>query len=99
MTNDIRESLARLQQLSPVKLDEADAELSTLLSALREDVKAHTLLVAEADPMNPAYAGDAADLAALLELTSAVVAAKTEVGKLTTAAGKAIQRVLKKAPK
>jgi hypothetical protein len=39
------------------------------------------------------------DLTALLQLANAVIQTKTELGKLETAATKAIQRMWKKAPK
>ena len=99
MTDDIRQSLTRLEQTSTADLKAAEGELTTLLTALRKEVEAQTGVLNNADSTHPAYNAAASDLVGLLQLTQAAVDAKAEVGKLTTAAGKAIQRVLKKAPK
>jgi hypothetical protein len=99
MTDDIRQSLTRLEQIAAADLKATEEELTTLLVALRKEVEAQTGVLNSADSTHPAYNAAASDLVGLLQLTQAVVDAKTEVGKLTTAAGKAVQRVLKKAPK
>jgi len=51
------------------------------------------------DSTEPAYNTASSDLVGLLQLTKAVVDTKTELGKLALAAGKALQRVFKKATK
>ena len=99
MTDDIRQSLSRLGQVNPADLDAASAELTSLVTALLTEVETRTGVVNTADSTDPAYSAAASDLVGLLQLTQAAVDAKTEVGKLTAAAGKAVQRVLKKAPK
>jgi hypothetical protein len=99
MTNDIRESLARLKQLRITDLGATDDELTILVTALRKEVETQTGVVNTADSINPAYTAAASDLVGLLQLSQAAVDAKAELGKLAGAAGKAIGRVLKKAPK
>ena len=99
MNNDIRESLARLGQTRLADLDATDNELTVLLSALRKEVEAQTGALNSADSTDPAYSAAANDLVGLLQLSQAAVDSKTELGKLATAANKAVQRVLKKAPK
>jgi hypothetical protein len=99
MTDDIRQSLARLEQVPPADLNAAEGELTTLLTALRKEVETQTGVLNSADSTHPAYSTAASDLVGLLQLTQAAVDAKTEVGKVATAAGKAVQRVLKKIPK
>ena len=99
MNNEIRESLARLRQLKVPDLTGTDGELTILLTALRKEVEAQTAVVNTADPSDPAYSAAASDLVTLLQLTQTAVDAKTELGKLAIAAGKAVSRVLKKAPK
>ena len=99
MNNDIRESLARLKQIRVADLAAADSELTTLVSTLRKEVEAQTSVVNTADSADAAYSAAASDLVGLLQLTQAAVEAKTELGKVTMAAGKAVSRVLKKAPK
>jgi hypothetical protein len=99
MTDDIRQSLTRLEQVPPTDLKPAEGELTTLLAALRKEVETQTNVLNSADSTHPAYSAAASDLVALLQLTQAAVDAKAEVGKLAIAAGKAMQRVLKKVPK
>jgi hypothetical protein len=99
MTNDIRESLARLKQLRAADLGTTDDELTIVVTALRKEVETQTGVVNTADSTNPAYTAAAGDLVGLLQLSQAAVDAKAELGKLAGAAGKAIGRVLKKAPK
>ncbi len=99
MTNEIRNSLARLQQIKPADLNAVQAELPVLTEALRKEVEAQTGLLGGADPTHAAYTAAATDLVSLLELTNTVVAARAEFGKLAANAGKVMQRLLKKAPK
>ena len=99
MNKDIRESISRLEQLRAVDLAAIDNELTVLLSALRKEVEAKTGVVNTADSSDPAYSAASGDLVGLLQLTQTVVDAKAEVGKLAVALGKAVSRVLKKAPK
>ena len=90
MNNDIRESLARLEQISARRSEGGRGELTTLLTALRKEVEAQTGVLNTADSTHPAYSAAASDLVGLLQLTQAAVDAKTELGKLTAAAGKAV---------
>ena len=99
MTDDIRQSLARLERVPPADLNAAGGELTILLTALRNEVEAQTGVLNGADSTHPAYSAAASDLVGLLQLTQTAVDAKTEVGKLATAAGRTVQKVLKKAPK
>ncbi len=99
MNSDIRESLARLGQLKVPDLTGASDELATLLAALRKETEAQTAVVNAADAGDPAHSTAASNLVTLLQLTQAAVDAKAELGKLMLAAGKAVSRVLKKAPK
>ena len=99
MNNDIRQSLSRLGQINPADLDTASAELTTLLAALRKEVETKTSVVNAADSTDPAYSAAASDLVGLLQLTQAAVDSRAELGKLASAASKAVGRVLKKAPK
>ena len=99
MNSDIRESLGRLGQVRIADLAGIDNELTILLTALRKEVETQTSVVNTADSTDPAYSTAAADLVGLLQLTQAAVDAKNELGKLAAAAGKAVSRVLKKAPK
>jgi len=99
MNSDIRESLVRLKQLRIADLAATDDELAILVTALRKEVETQTGVVNTADSTDPAYSTAASDLVGLLQLTQVAVDAKTELGKLTTAAGKIVSRVLKKAPK
>ena len=99
MNNDIRESLTRLAQLNVPDLTGTGDELETLLAALRKEVEAKTAVVNTADASDPAYNAAASDVVILLQLTQGAVDAKAELGKLELAAGKAVSRVLKKAPK
>ena len=99
MNNDIRESLARLKQLRIADLAGTDDELTVLLAALRKEVETQTSVLNSADSADPAYSTAANGLVDLLQLTQAAATSKTELGKLAMAAGKAVQRVLKKAPK
>jgi hypothetical protein len=99
MNSDIRESLGRLKQLRIADLAATDNELAVLVTALRKEVETQTGVVNSADPTDPAYSTAASDLVGLLQLTQAAVDAKTELGKLTAAASKAVGRVLKKEPK
>ncbi len=99
MTDDIRQSLSRLGQINPSDLDTASAELTTLLAALRKEVETQTSVVNAADSTDPAYGTAASDLVGLLQTTQAAVDSRTELGKLASAASKAVGRVLKKAPK
>jgi len=99
MNKDIRESISRLEQLRTGDLAGTSDELTTLLTALRNEVEAKTGVVNTADSSDPAYTAASGDLVGLLQLTQVVVDAKTELGKLALAAGKAVSRVLKKAPK
>ena len=99
MNNDIRESLSRLGQINSADLDSAGAEVTTLLAALRKEVETETGVVNTADSTDPAYSTAASDLVGLLQLTQTAVDARTELGKLASAANKAVGRLLKKAPK
>ena len=99
MNNDIRESLTRLGQLKVPDLTGTSDELETLLAALRKEVEAKTAVVNTADASDPAYNAAASNVVMLLQLTQTAVDAKAELGKLMLAAGKAVSRVLKKAPK
>ena len=99
MTDNIRESLNRLGQINPADLDAASAELTSLVTALRKEVETRTGMVNTADLTDPAYSTAASDLVGLLQLTQAAVDSRTELGKLASAASKAVGRVLKKAPK
>lgn len=99
---EVRESLGRLSQLGETRLGDLAAssdELAVLLLALRAEVEAQTSVVNTADSSDPAYNHAASDLVELLQLTQAAVDAKAELGRLAAAAGKALNRVLKKAPK
>ena len=96
MNNDIRESLSRLKQLNAADLDTASAELTTLLGALRKEVETQTSVVNAADSTDPAYSTAASNLVGLLQLTQAAVDSRTELGKLASAANKAVGRVFKK---
>ena len=99
MNNEIRESLTRLGQLKVPDLTGTCDELATLLAALRKAVEAKTAVVNTADASDPAYNAAASDVVMLLQLTQTAVDAKAELGKLMLAVGKAVSRVLKKAPK
>ena len=97
--HEVRESLARLGQLRLGDLAGTGDELTTLLAALRQEVEAQTGTVNTADSSDPAYGHAANDLVELLQLTQAAVDAKAKLNKLAIAAGEAVSRVLKKAPK
>jgi hypothetical protein len=99
MKSDIRESLGRLEGIPPTDLKAAGEELTTLLATLRTEVEMQTDVLNTADSTHPTYSTAANDLVGLLQLTQAATASRTELGKLAFAAGKAVQRVLKKAPK
>jgi hypothetical protein len=99
MNNDIRESLGRLEQVRTADLAGIDSELTTLLTALHKEVEAQTSIVNTADSTNLAYGAAANDLVGLLQLTQAAANSKKELDKLVFSAGKAIGRVMKKAPK
>jgi hypothetical protein len=99
MTDDIRQSLARLEQIRLADLAAADSELTVLLTTLRKEVETRTNVLNTTDSTEPAYNTASSDLVGLLQLTKAVVDTKTELGKLALAAGKALQRVFKKATK
>jgi len=99
MTDDIRQSLSRLGQINPADLNAANAELTALVTALRKEAETRTGVVNTADASDPAYSAAASDLVGLLQLTQAAVDSRTELGKLASAASKAVGRVLKKAPK
>jgi hypothetical protein len=99
MNNDIRQSLARLKDIPPADLNAADGELTILLTALRKEVELQTGVLNNTDPAQAAYTVAADDLTALLQLTSAVIHTKAELGRLATTAEKAVQRVWKKVPK
>jgi hypothetical protein len=99
MTDDIRQSLARLEQIRLADLAAADSELTVLLTTLHKEVETRTNVLNTTDSTEPAYNTASSDLVDLLQLTKAVVDTKTELGKLALAAGKALQRVFKKATK
>ena len=99
MTDDIRQSLARLEQIRLADLAAADSELTVLLTTLHKEVETRTNVLNTTDSTAPAYNTASSDLVGLLQLTKAVVDTKTELGKLALAAGKALQRVFKKATK
>ena len=99
MNNDIRESLTRLEQIKAADLGGTDHELATLQTALRKEVEAQTGVVNATDSSDPIYSTAASDLVGLLQLTQAAADARAELTKLVYSAGKAISRVLKKAPK
>ncbi len=99
MNNDIRESISRLGQIKTGDLAATSEELTTLLAALRKEIEAKTGVVNRSESTDPAYATAANDLVSLLQLSQAAVDASAEMDKLATVAGKAVSRVLKKAPK
>ncbi len=99
MTNDIRQSLARLEQISSANLDAVTAELNVLLAAVQKEVQAQSSVLKEADTTHAAYSAAASDLVGLLQLSQVTIEARAELGKLTAAAKKTLQRVWKKAPK
>mgnify|MGYP000854156955 CR=1 FL=1 len=99
MNSDIRESLGRLEQIKAADLAGIDNELTTLLTALRKEVETKTSVVNTADSTDPAYSAAASDLVVLLQLAQAANDSRKELDKLVFSAGKAISRVMKKAPK
>jgi hypothetical protein len=99
MNNDIRQSLARLEQIPPAELNATDGELTVLLTALRKEVESQTGVLNNADPAHATYTVAADDLTALLQLTNTVIHTKAELAKLVTAAEKTMQRVWKRVPK
>lgn len=99
MNNDIRESLARLEQIKPADVGGIDNELATLQTAVRKEIETQTSVVNTADLTDPAYSIAANDLVGLLQLSQAAADGRAEVTKLVYVAGKVMGRVLKKAPK
>ena len=99
MTNDIRESLDRLQQLAPACLHETSEELTTLIAALRAGRERPEQRLAGRRHDHAAYSVAASDVVALLQLTQTAIEAKTELGKLSAAAGKAMQKLCEEGPK
>jgi len=99
MTNDIRESLARLEQIKAADLGDIDHELATLETLLRKEIETQTGVVNTAESRDPAYSAAASGLLVLLQLAQAATDTRKELDKLVLSAGKAVSRVLKKAPK
>jgi hypothetical protein len=99
MTNEIRESLARLGQLLVSDLKGTGAELQTLIAAIRQETEAQSEVLRTADSGDPAYLAASTGLMELLQLNQTAVTANAEIDRLTLAAGKAVSRVLKKALK
>ena len=98
MTNDIRQSITRLEALSPADLEAAGAELTVLVAAVQKEVAAQSSVLSKADQSHAAYSTAAGDLVVLLQLSQAAIEASAELGKLNVAAKKAVAKVLKKAP-
>jgi hypothetical protein len=96
MTNAIRNSLTRLQQIPAGRLDEITAELTALAVNLRSEVEAQNAALTNASHAD--YGAVAIQQVGLLQLTQATVAAKLELERLMAAADKVLQRVWKKAP-
>lgn len=99
MTNEIRESLTRLEQALVSDLKGAGTELQTLITAVRKETEAKGVVLRTADSGDPSYLAASDGLVELLQLNQAAVAASTKIERLAVAAGKAVSRVLKKAPK
>ena len=99
MNNDIRESINRLGQIKAADLGDIDHELATLQTVLRKEIETQTGVVNSADSTDPAYHAAASDLVGLLQLAQAATDTRKELDKLVFSAGKAVSRVLKKAPK
>ncbi len=99
MNNEIRESIDRLAQIKIADMSSLDGELATLQTVLHKEIEAKTALVNTAEPTDSAYRTAANDLVVLLQLAEAAADTRDELTKLTHSAGKAVSRVLKKAPK
>jgi hypothetical protein len=99
MNNDIRESSARLSEIKPADMGGTDHELATLQTVLRKEIEAQTAVVNATASSDPTYSAVSNDLVSLLQLAPATADARAELTKLTYAAGKAVARVTKKAPK
>ena len=99
MNNEIRESIDRLAQIKAADMSSIDGELVTLEALLRKEIEVQTGVVNAAVSTDPAYRSAASDLVVLLQLAQAVAESRAELTRLTYAAGKAIGRVTKKAPK
>jgi len=99
MNSDIRESLDRLDQIEAADLGGIDQELATLQTLLRKEIETQTSVVNTADTTDPAYSASTSDLVVLLQLSQAAADSKAELCRLAVSAGKAVSRVLKKAPK
>lgn len=99
MNSDIRESINRLGQIKAADLGGLDHELATLQTALRKEIETQTGVVNTADSTDPAYHTAASDLVELLQTAQAATDSRKELDKLVFSAGKAVSRVLKKAPK
>jgi hypothetical protein len=99
MTNEIRESITRLEALSPANLEATEAELTTLVAATQKEVTAQSNVLGGTGRTHDAYSMAAGYLVALLQLSQAAIEATAELNKLNVAAKKAVAKVLKKAPK
>lgn len=99
MNSEIRESLGRLGQIKPADLGGTDHELATLQTLLRKEIETQTGIVNAADTSEPAYATASSELVVLLQMAQAANESRREMDKLVLSAGKAVSRVLKKAPK
>lgn len=99
MNNEIRESINRLGQIKAADLGDIDHELATLETLLRKEIETQTGVVNAAESRDPAYSTAASGLVAMLQLAQAATDSRKELDKLVFAAGKAVARVTKKAPK
>jgi len=99
MNDNIRESLARLKTVASADLAAVATELTTLLTALRNEINAQNEVLSNTASTDPNYSAATGNVVGLLQLTQAVADSQPELGKLATAAEKIVQRVLKKAPK
>ena len=98
MTDDIRASLARLKEIPTASLDAANGELTTLLTGLRQEIESRSGALHGPDVTHTAFSAAADELTTHLQLANAVIQTKAELGKLETAATKAIQRLWKRVP-
>ena len=97
--NEVRESLARINTLLISDLKGTSDELRTLIAAIRKESDAKSEVLRTADSGDPAYIAASNGLVELLQLNQAAVAANSEIDRLCLAAGKAVAKVMKKAPK
>lgn len=97
--NEVRESLARINTLLISDLKGTSDELRTLIAAIRKETDAKSEVLRTADSGDQAYIAASNGLVELLQLNQAAVAANAEIDRLCLAAGKAVAKVMKKAPK